>query len=44
MVTGEVLSNRGKIGASLILAGVLLVEVRVGKDQLRVGKRENLQV
>ncbi len=28
VVTGEVLSNRGKIGAGLILAGILLVELK----------------
>jgi drug/metabolite transporter (DMT)-like permease len=33
VVTGEVLSARGKIGAGLILAGVLLVELKRGKPE-----------
>ncbi len=33
LVTGEVLSTRGKIGAGLILAGVLLVELKRGKPE-----------
>lgn len=37
VATGEVLSRRGKIGAGLILAGILLVE-------LKRNKPENLQV
>ena len=37
VVTGEVLSNRGKVGAGMILAGVLLVE-------LKRSKRETLHV
>lgn len=32
-VTGEILSNRGKIGAGLILAGVLLVELKRSKPE-----------
>jgi hypothetical protein len=32
-VTGEVLSTRGKMGAGLILAGVLLVELKRGKPE-----------
>ena len=32
-VTGEVLSMRGKIGAGLILAGVLLVELKRSKPE-----------
>jgi drug/metabolite transporter (DMT)-like permease len=42
VVTGEVLTNRGKMGAGLILAGVLLVELR--SVELRRGKTEKLQV
>jgi drug/metabolite transporter (DMT)-like permease len=33
VVTGEVLSNRGKMGAGLILAGVLLVELKRSKPE-----------
>jgi drug/metabolite transporter (DMT)-like permease len=33
LVTGEVLSTRGKMGAGLILAGVLLVELKRGKPE-----------
>lgn len=33
VVTGEVLSNRGKMGAGLILAGVLLVELKGSKPE-----------
>jgi len=33
-VTGEVLSMRGKIGAGLILAGVLLVELKRSKPEI----------
>jgi drug/metabolite transporter (DMT)-like permease len=33
VVTGEVLANRGKIGAGLILAGVLLVELKRSKPE-----------
>lgn len=33
-MTGEVLSNRGKIGAGLILAGVLLVEFKRSKPEI----------
>ncbi len=33
VVTGEVLSLRGKMGAGLILAGVLLVELKHGKPE-----------
>jgi drug/metabolite transporter (DMT)-like permease len=33
VVTGELLSNRGKIGAGLILAGVLLVELKRSKPE-----------
>ncbi len=42
LVTGELLTNRGKIGAGLILAGILLVEVKnVG---LQRSKPEKLRV
>jgi drug/metabolite transporter (DMT)-like permease len=34
VVTGEVLSNRGKIGAGLILAGVLAVELKRSKPEI----------
>ena len=33
VVTGEILSNRGKMGAGLILAGVLLVELKRSKPE-----------
>lgn len=33
LVTGEVLSRRGKIGAGLILAGILLVELKRSKPE-----------
>jgi len=33
VVTGEVLTNRGKIGAVLILSGVLLVELKHSKPE-----------
>jgi drug/metabolite transporter (DMT)-like permease len=33
VITGEVLSNRGKMGAGLILAGVLLVELKRSKPE-----------
>jgi drug/metabolite transporter (DMT)-like permease len=35
VATGEILSSRGKIGAGLILAGVLLVELRPGKPEIQ---------
>jgi len=31
LITGEIMENRGKTGAGLILAGILLVEVRFGE-------------
>jgi drug/metabolite transporter (DMT)-like permease len=34
VVTGEVLSSRGKMGAGLILAGVLLVELKSNKREI----------
>jgi len=34
VVMGEILSSRGKIGAGLILAGVLLVELKRGKPEI----------
>ncbi len=36
VVTGEVLSSRGKIGAGLILAGVLLVELKHSKPETQI--------
>ena len=33
LVTGEILSNRGKMGAGLILAGILLVELKRSKPE-----------
>lgn len=37
LITGETLSNRGRWGAALILAGVLLVEVRFGRNETNAG-------
>jgi len=37
LLTGETMPNRGKVGAGMILAGILLVELKKGRiEQIRV--------
>jgi drug/metabolite transporter (DMT)-like permease len=38
VVTGELLSNRGKIGAGLIVAGILLVELKRKPEIVEISK------